>query len=97
MTDLFDSFDVLASATVPIAATPLEANLEEQLSYPDAMGSIGNLCGLPAMSVPCGFTEKHLPVGLQLLAKAGDDFGVILAARTWQSNTDWHRKHPRVA
>jgi aspartyl-tRNA(Asn)/glutamyl-tRNA(Gln) amidotransferase subunit A len=97
MTDLFDSFDVLVSATVPIAATPLDANLEDQLSYPDAMGSIGNLCGLPAMSVPCGFTEKHLPVGLQFLAKAGDDFGVILAARTWQSKTDWHRKHPRVA
>jgi aspartyl-tRNA(Asn)/glutamyl-tRNA(Gln) amidotransferase subunit A len=97
MTDLFDSFDVLASATVPIPATPLDANLEDALSYPDAMGSIGNLCGLPAMSVPCGFTDKHLPVGLQFLAKSGDDFGVILASRTWQSKTDWHRKHPRLA
>jgi aspartyl-tRNA(Asn)/glutamyl-tRNA(Gln) amidotransferase subunit A len=96
MTDLFDSFDVLASATVPIAATALDANLEDALSYPDAMGSIGNLCGLPAMSVPCGFTDKHLPVGLQFLGKAGDDFGVILAGRTFQGHTDWHRKHPRL-
>jgi aspartyl-tRNA(Asn)/glutamyl-tRNA(Gln) amidotransferase subunit A len=97
MTDLFDSFDVLAAATVPVTATTLDANLEDALSYPDAMGSIGNLCGLPALSVPCGFTEKHLPVGLQFLGKAGDDFGVILAGRTWQGKTDWHRKHPRVA
>jgi aspartyl-tRNA(Asn)/glutamyl-tRNA(Gln) amidotransferase subunit A len=96
MTDIFDSFDVLASATAPIAATSLDTNLETALSYPDAMGSIGNLCGLPAMSVPCDFTEKHLPVGLQFLGKAGDDFGVILAGRTFQSHTDWHRKHPRL-
>jgi Asp-tRNA(Asn)/Glu-tRNA(Gln) amidotransferase A subunit family amidase len=36
------------------------------------------------MTVPCELTEKHLPVGLQFLAKAGDEFGAILAARTWQ-------------
>jgi aspartyl-tRNA(Asn)/glutamyl-tRNA(Gln) amidotransferase subunit A len=97
MTDIFDSFDVLAAPTLPVEATALDTNLEIALAYPDAMGSIGNLCGLPAMSVPCGFTEKHLPVGLQFLGKAGDDFGVILAGRTFQNHTDWHRKHPRLA
>jgi aspartyl-tRNA(Asn)/glutamyl-tRNA(Gln) amidotransferase subunit A len=96
MTDLFDSFDVLATVTLPVAATAIDANIETALSFPDAMGAIGNLCGLPAMSVPCGFTEKHLPVGLQFVAKAGDDFATILAARTFQSKTDWHRKHPRL-
>jgi Asp-tRNA(Asn)/Glu-tRNA(Gln) amidotransferase A subunit family amidase len=52
---------------------------------------------LPALSVPCGFTEKHLPIGLQFVARAGDDFGVILAGRTFQSHTDWHRRHPKLA
>jgi aspartyl-tRNA(Asn)/glutamyl-tRNA(Gln) amidotransferase subunit A len=97
MTELFDSFDVLVAAAQPVAATPLEMNLETDLSFPDPLGAIGNLCGLPALSVPCGFTEKNLPVGLQFVARAGDDFAVIQAARTYQQHTDWHGKHPKVA
>ena len=97
MADLFDSFDVLATVSQPLPATPLDFNLETGLSFPDPLGAIGNLCGLPALSVPCGFTEKHLPVGLQFVARAGDDFGVILAGRTFQSHTDWHRRHPKLA
>jgi len=97
MADLFDSFDVLATAAQPVVATPLDLNLETGLAFPDPLGGIGNLCGLPALSVPCGFTDKHLPVGLQFVARAGDDFAVIQAARTFQAHTDWHRKHPRLA
>jgi aspartyl-tRNA(Asn)/glutamyl-tRNA(Gln) amidotransferase subunit A len=96
MIDVFDSFDVLAAATLPVAATAIDANIETGLGFPDPLGGIGNLCGLPAISVPCGFTEKHLPVGLQFVARAGDDYGVILAARSFQSHTDWHHKHPRL-
>ncbi len=97
MTELFDSFDVLAAAAQPVGATPLEINLETELSFPDPLGGIGNLCGLPALTVPCGFTEKHLPVGLQFVARAGDDFAVIQAARTYQQHTDWHRRHPKLS
>jgi aspartyl-tRNA(Asn)/glutamyl-tRNA(Gln) amidotransferase subunit A len=97
MADLFDSFDVLATVSQPLPATPLDFNLETGLSFPDPLGAIGNLCGLPALSVPCGFTERHLPIGLQFVARAGDDFGVILAGRTFQSHTDWHRRHPKLA
>jgi aspartyl-tRNA(Asn)/glutamyl-tRNA(Gln) amidotransferase subunit A len=96
MADLFDSFDVLATVSQPLPATPLDFNLETGLSFPDSLGAIGNLCGLPALSVPCGFTEKHLPVGVQFVARAGDDFGVIQAARTFQAHTDWHHRHPKL-
>ncbi len=96
MADLFDSFDVLATASQPVAAPPLDLNLETGLLFPDPLGGIGNLCGLPALSVPCGFTDKHLPVGLQFVARAGDDFAVIQAARTFQNHTDWHRRHPKL-
>ena len=58
---------------------------------------IGNLCGLPALSVPCGFTDKNLPVGLQFVARAGDDYAVIQAARIFQQHTAWHSKHPKIA
>jgi Asp-tRNA(Asn)/Glu-tRNA(Gln) amidotransferase A subunit family amidase len=97
MNELFDTFDVLVTASQPVAATPLELNLETGLSFADPLGGIGNLCGLPALSVPCGFTEKNLPAGLQFVARAGDDFAVIQAARTFQQHTAWHRKHPKIA
>ena len=96
MDALFETFDVLAAAAMPVAATPLELNLESGLLFPDPLGAIGNLCGLPALSVPCGFTEKKLPVGLQFVARAGDDFAAIQAARTFETHTDWHRKHPQL-
>jgi aspartyl-tRNA(Asn)/glutamyl-tRNA(Gln) amidotransferase subunit A len=96
MDALFQSFDVLVAAALPVAATPLELNLETGLVFPDPVGGIGNLCGLPALSVPCGFTEKNLPVGIQFLARAGDDSAVIQVARTYQQHTDWHRKHPKI-
>jgi len=97
MTDLFDTFDVLVAASQPIAATPLETNLETDLVFPDPLGGIGNLCGLPALSVPCGFTDRNLPVGLQFVAKAGNDAAAIRAARIFQQHTDWHRKHPKLS
>jgi aspartyl-tRNA(Asn)/glutamyl-tRNA(Gln) amidotransferase subunit A len=97
MEAVFDTFDVLVAASQPIPATPLETNLETDLVFPDPLGAIGNLCGLPALSVPCGFTENNLPVGLQFVGRAGDDFAVIQAARTFQFHTDWHRKHPKIS
>jgi len=96
MTDLFDSYDVLATASLPVPATPLGLDLDKGLSFPDPLGGIGNLCGLPALSVPCGFTEKKLPVGLQFVARAGDDVAALQAGRTFQQYTDWHRKHPTL-
>lgn len=96
MAELFDSYDVLATASLPVPATPLNLDLDKGLSFPDPLGGIGNLCGLPALSVPCGFTEKKLPVGLQFVARAGDDVAVLEAGRTFQQYTDWHRKHPTV-
>ncbi len=96
MTELFDSYDVIVAASQPVTATPLETNLETDLAFADPLGAIGNLCGLPALSVPCGFTDKGLPVGIQFLARAGNDFAVIQAARTFQQHTDWHRRKPKL-
>ena len=96
VTDLFDSYDVLVTASQPVTATPLSLTLFTGLSFPDPLGAIGNLCGLPALSVPCGFTDKNLPVGLQFVARAGDDAAVLQAGRTFQQSTTHHRRHPRL-
>jgi aspartyl-tRNA(Asn)/glutamyl-tRNA(Gln) amidotransferase subunit A len=96
MDAVFESFDVLVAPSQPVPATPLALNLETDLAFPDPLGAIGNLCGLPALSVPCGFTEKNLPIGLEFLAGAGDDIAAIQAARTFQQHTDWHKRHPKI-
>jgi aspartyl-tRNA(Asn)/glutamyl-tRNA(Gln) amidotransferase subunit A len=96
MIELFDSYDVLVTASQPVPATPLDMNLLTGLSFPDPLGAIGNLCGLPALSVPCGFTDKNLPVGLQFIGRAGDDAAVLQAGRTFQAGSDFHRKHPTI-
>jgi aspartyl-tRNA(Asn)/glutamyl-tRNA(Gln) amidotransferase subunit A len=97
MDALFESYDVLATASLPAPATPLAMNLVTGLAFPDPLGAIGNLCGLPALSVPCGFTEKNFPVGMQFVGRAGDDAAVLQAGQTFQRATQWHRKHPRLS
>src|SRR3989454_692008 len=81
----------------PLAATPLDFDLEKGLSFADPQGAIGNLCGLPAISVPCGFTDKKLPVGLQFMARAGNDRAVVAAARAFQQHTNWHLRRPQIS
>lgn len=95
--ELFDSYDVLATAALPVPASPLEMDLSKGLSFPDPLGAIGNLCGLPALSVPCGFTDQKLPVGLQFVGRAGNDESILEAGRIFQQFTTWHRKHPTIA
>ena len=95
MAELFDEFDVIAAASLPIAATSMETNLETDLAFSDPLGGIGNFCGLPAISVPSGFTSKNLPAGIQFVSRALDDSKVVAAAALFQSKTDWHRRHPK--
>jgi aspartyl-tRNA(Asn)/glutamyl-tRNA(Gln) amidotransferase subunit A len=94
---LFAEVDVLVTATLPVTAPKIDANLDLSLSFADPIGGIGNICGLPAISVPCGFGNGNLPVGLQFLARPLDDGAVVMAARRFQEKTDWHQRHPKIA
>ncbi len=58
-----------SAPTLPVTATALETNLETDLSFADPLGAIGNLLGLPAISVPCGFKNKTLPISIEFLAQ----------------------------
>jgi aspartyl-tRNA(Asn)/glutamyl-tRNA(Gln) amidotransferase subunit A len=91
---LFDEFDVIAAAALPVPATAIEANLENELNFNDPLGGIGNLCGLPATSVPCGFTAQKLPIGVQFLARVRNDRAAIDAANLFQQHTQWHQQRP---
>ena len=55
-----------------------------------------NVTGLPAISVPCGFTESGLPIGMQIAGKPFDEPGVIQAAYTYQQYAGWHEVKPTI-
>jgi aspartyl-tRNA(Asn)/glutamyl-tRNA(Gln) amidotransferase subunit A len=93
---LFDEVDVISNASLPVAATLMETNLETDLAFSDPLGGIGNFCGLPAVSVPSGFTAANLPAGIQFIGRVLDDAKVIAAANLFQSKTDWHKRRPPV-
>jgi aspartyl-tRNA(Asn)/glutamyl-tRNA(Gln) amidotransferase subunit A len=96
---LFDDFDVLAAPGSDSTAQPL---VEPPDSPQDTVNQkepdgISSLCGLPALSVPCGFSGQNLPYGLQFIARATNDHAVIAAARMYQNYTDWHKRHPQIS
>lgn len=97
MAELFTQVDVLVAPTLPVTASKLDANLDEALTFADPIGGIGNICGLPALSVPCGFDHLGLPTGIQFIGRPLDDAQVVQAARIFQAQTDWHKRHPKLA
>lgn len=78
---------------------PTEIAGERMDTYIDWMKSCSRITmtGLPAISVPCGFTPEGLPVGLQIVGRAGDDFGVLRLAHAFEEATEVWRRRPPVA
>jgi len=56
-----------------------------------------NLLGLPAVTVPCGFTRGGLPVSIQIVGRSFDDATVLRLARAYERVTDWHARRPDPA
>jgi Asp-tRNA(Asn)/Glu-tRNA(Gln) amidotransferase A subunit family amidase len=99
---LFDRFDVIAAPGEGDTADELQpANAASEPAdnepfdslQPDAISS---LCGLPAVTVPCGFDKNGMPVGVQFMARALDDQAVLAAANLLQAHSDWHTRHPAL-
>jgi aspartyl-tRNA(Asn)/glutamyl-tRNA(Gln) amidotransferase subunit A len=55
-----------------------------------------NLTGLPAISVPCGFTSEGLPIGLQLIGTQWGEARLLAMALAYEEATEWHRRHPQL-
>jgi aspartyl-tRNA(Asn)/glutamyl-tRNA(Gln) amidotransferase subunit A len=97
---VFETVDVIVTPTTPLPA-PAIAELKqnpEQLRPREIVLLRNtrpfNVWGIPAISVPCGFTKSRLPIGLQIAAAARRDDLVLRAAHGYEQATDWHKRQP---
>ena len=94
---LLSDVDLLAMpATRATAVTIEEAEAEDPTLGLTRLTAPFNLSGQPAISVPCGFTEAGLPVGLQLVGRRFDERTVLRAAHAFESESGVARPHPPV-
>jgi aspartyl-tRNA(Asn)/glutamyl-tRNA(Gln) amidotransferase subunit A len=93
----FSEVDVLMGPTTPTPAFQIGAKTSDPITmYLNDIYTIGaNLAGLPAMSIPCGFTGG-LPVGLQIVGPHFSEGKLLNAAHVFQRETDWHTKVPEA-
>jgi aspartyl-tRNA(Asn)/glutamyl-tRNA(Gln) amidotransferase subunit A len=95
---MFDQFDVLILPTTPIAAPVLEGeNAVERARQLTRFTAPFNLTGLPALTVPCGFTHEELPIGLQIVSRPWNEAGVLRTGYAYQQATTWHKMKPKIA
>ena len=102
--EVMKDVDLLVGPTMPMTPFPLasaEVQLEGQtFGAEKAIPTFTrpfDLNGFPAVSVPCGFSESGLPIGLQIAAKPYQDHVALRAAYAYEQATEWHRRRPNVS
>jgi aspartyl-tRNA(Asn)/glutamyl-tRNA(Gln) amidotransferase subunit A len=92
----FQKVDLVLGPTAPTTAFELAAKTSDpvQMYLGDIFTIPAPLAGLPALSVPCGFDDAGLPVGLQLMGAHFSEARLLGAAHRYQQATDWHRRVP---
>jgi aspartyl-tRNA(Asn)/glutamyl-tRNA(Gln) amidotransferase subunit A len=95
----FRSCDVILGPTTPGTAFPLGAKVDDpvQMYLNDIFTIPAPLAGLPGLSIPCGFDDKGLPVGLQLTGGYFSEAHLLGIAHRYQQATDWHLRVPKEA
>ncbi len=94
----FRQVDVLVGPTTPSTAFRLGEKLADPLAmYLEDLFTVGaNLAGVPAISIPCGFDENGLPIGMQLQAPWFCEKRLLQLAYHYQQHTDWHERRPAL-
>lgn len=94
----FESCDVILSPVAPTPAFKIGEMVDDPLTMylSDVFTLSANLAGIPGISVPCGFSSKGLPIGLQIMAKHFDEGKLIKVAYNFEQSTDFHKKKPNL-
>ena len=92
--DAFAKYDMIISPVAPTVAYKIGENSSDPLKmYLGDIYTVSiNLAGIPAVSVPCGFGAKGMPVGMQLIGNSFDEPKLVQAAHAFQQATDFHLK-----
>ena len=95
--EAFTKYDLLLTPVAPATAPRLGESLSDPLKmYLSDIYTVSvNLAGLPALSMPCGFDGKGMPIGAQLIGPPLGDGMVLNGAHAFQQETDWHKKAPK--
>lgn len=91
---VFTQCDAILGPTAPTTAFKIGEKSDDPLSmYLSDIYTIAvNLAGIPAMSLPCGFSKAGLPIGLQIISKNFGEETMLRIAHTYEQATDWHTK-----
>ncbi len=94
----FETCDVIASPVTPTTAFEIGEKSSDPLAMylADIYTISANLAGIPAISVPCGFDDRNLPIGLQLSAPWFEESRLLRVSHAFQSRTDFHRRTPTL-
>jgi aspartyl-tRNA(Asn)/glutamyl-tRNA(Gln) amidotransferase subunit A len=91
----FEQYDLLLTPATAVPAPPIEGpDAVDQARLLTRFTAPFNLTGLPAISLPCGFTEGRLPIGLQIVAPHWAEARLMRAAHAYEQATDWHKQAP---
>jgi len=95
-TGAFEKCDCIMMPVAPTTAFRIGEKTDDPLQmYLSDIYTIGaNLSGIPGISIPCGFDEDNLPIGLQILAPAFAEEKLLRIARMFEKETDWHKRVP---
>lgn len=94
--EAFEKVDVLVCPTAPTTSFKAGEKTSDPLTMylSDLMTIPVNLSGLPGISIPCGFDDQGLPIGMQLIGKVLGEEQVLQVAYAYEQSTDWHLKQP---
>ncbi len=91
---LMSACDVLVAPTATIAAAPIDQRPEDYRRHGWKNTGISDFTGQPSVSIPCGFTDKGLPVGIMFTGRLHADRNVLQIGRAIQQATDWYGTPP---
>ncbi len=95
----FENCDCIMMLVSPTTAFKIGEKMDDPLKmYLSDIYTIAvNLAGIPGISIPCGFDDKGLPIGLQILTPAFGEDKLLRIARMYEQQTDWHKRKPNLS
>ncbi len=98
MAELMAAYDAILAPTLIFEAPPITASFDSFFGEQrgQSLGALGNLCGLPTITVPNGLGDRGLPTGVEFLGTAWSEATITGIAKAFQDRTPWHLKRPQI-